>query len=488
MQASLVNDDRPVHHSPMAVTRLRLLLALCPALACGPGSPLATVDTSTTDVPATTTKSVDASSGAPTSGAPGETGTSSIASSSMGDTTATADTAVPDLPPEPPVDNGLYHGDAPGCGDGVPEAGVYCFESRLLADRIWIPGIADFDGDGHLDVMWLKYDGTTLQRGDGQGNLGPEAVLFEEVDDVYNGNRLLPVDLDQDGDLDVVRDGFIDLRLLFNDGQGNFTEGPTIAAETWFDFATVADLDLDGDPELVAGEDDNGTPVLSVFQFMGDGVDRVSSVPIAGCDLNGLTIAHLDPDPLPDLVAVGRQCDRMPGVQTPVVSLLNGGALSFAAFGDFPASMNVGELVSGDWDADGRVDVAAAAYFDGDIRVLLGLGDGGLAPQIAVGPAQPMAGQPYEMFTAELDGFPGSEVAYAVYRTVGDFDFEVTLAVLMDPADPAVEVTWIDTTIDGTYGGDFNEDGITDLIYTHFSYDPVADQIHNDLKLLMSAP
>lgn len=473
----------------MTTTRLRLLLALCPALACGPGSPPAAVDSGTTDIPATTATSVDASSGAPdvpTSGAPSETGISSIASSVTSDTTA-ADTTTPDLPLDPPVDHGLYHGDAPGCGDGVPEAGVYCFESLLLADRIWIPGIADFDGDGHLDVMWLKYDGTTLQRGDGQGNLGAEALLFAEIDDVYSGSRLLPVDLDQDGDIDVVRDGFLDLRLLFNDGKANFTEGPTITAESWFDFATVADLDMDGAPELVAAEDD-GTTVLSVFEFTGGGVERVDSVPIAGCDLNGLAVARLDPDPLPDLVAVGRQCDRMPGVSTPLVSLLNTGAPSFTAFGEFPASVNVGELVAGDFDADGRIDVAAAAYFDGDIRVLLGLGDGGLAPQIAVGPAEPAAGQPDQMFAAELDGLPGSELAYMVYRTVGAFDYEVTLAVLMDPADPAVQVTWIDTSIDGTYGGDFNEDGVTDLIYTHFSYDPVADLIHNDLKLLLSNP
>ena len=57
-----------------------------------------------------------------------------------------------------------------------------------------------------------------------------------------------------------------------------------------------------------------------------------------------------------------------------------------------------------------------------------------------------------------------------------------------DTADPNGTFLWIDTGIDGTYGGDFNEDGITDLIYTQFSFDRGASRVHNDLKLLLSNP
>ena len=93
------------------------------------------------------------------------------------------------------------------------------------------------------------------------------------------------------------------------------------------------------------------------------------------------------------------------------------------------------------------------------------------------------------LLRAELDGVPGDELGYAVYRwDPVEFGFDVTLAVLMDPADPAAQVLWIDGIIDGPYGADFNEDGITDLIYTDFGYDPVEDQVHNDLTLLLSNP
>ena len=421
----------------MTTTRRRLLLVVCPSLMCGPMTPLDDADTRATALPSTTAMP------ATTSGMPADTAALTAPSSEMGDATDMGDDTTvgeamhPDLPPEPPADDGLYHGDAPGCGDGVPEAGVYCFESIMLADRIQIPGLADYDGDGHLDAVWLKYDGTLLQRGDGQGNLGPEAYLFEEIDETYWYDRLLPVDIDQDGDIDVIHDDFNELRVLLNDGQANFAAGPTIAADTWFAFATVSDLDLDGKLELVAAEDNNGTNVLSIFKFTGDGVTRIDSTVIPGCEVNGLAIARLDPDALPDMVAVGRQCDRMPNVPTPLISLVNAGALSFTAFGAFPASMSVAQLVAGDYDADGRIDVAAAAADTGDIRILLGLGDGGFAPQLAAGPAQPLTVSPSEMFAAELDGVPGDELAYMVYRNLENFDSEVTLAVLMDPGTPA---------------------------------------------------
>lgn len=393
----------------------------------------------------------------------------------------------PDLPPEPP-NLDYYQGDAPGCGDGAPEAGVWCFERAQITDRFrGPPGIADIDGDGHLDIAWTAYEGVFLQLGNGDGSFAAQQLIDDNYDETFYFDEMLIGDIDQDGDLDLLRANIIEIVPFVNDGAAQFVRGQTITAETYFDFATLADLDLDGQLELVAAEDDGGNALLSLFHFEGGGVTRLASSPIPGCDLNGLAIGEFGPDALPDIAAVGRWCEEQPDLMTPVVSLRNDGGLAFTEVGQFPAGMEVGELVAGDFDADGLLDVAASSYTTGDLRFLRGLGDGNFAAELAAGPAAPDVTSPTDLFAAELDGMPGLETAYVVYRLnyPDDFDQIVTLVVLMDPHDPATTRHWVGEALYGTLGGgDFNEDGILDLLYIDYASEPY----HDYMSLLLSNP
>ncbi len=107
------------------------------------------------------------------------------------------------------------------------------------AATIPFPGLvhaADVDGDGKLDL--LANNGSQLLRNLGGLVFAPAVALPT--------SSLVSLDYDLDGDIDLLGNG----KLLVNDGTGTFTlvtTGVTLNG----DGACVADLDSDGDPDVV---------------------------------------------------------------------------------------------------------------------------------------------------------------------------------------------------------------------------------------------
>jgi hypothetical protein len=84
---------------------------------------------------------------------------------------------------------------------------------RQPASSLWSPVLADFDGDGRVDLAAVRGSlygvptGLTLQHGDGSGGFGPETVftLPEGVD--RETAVLTAADVDGDGRIDLVLSG-----------------------------------------------------------------------------------------------------------------------------------------------------------------------------------------------------------------------------------------------------------------------------------------
>jgi len=113
----------------------------------------------------------------------------------------------------------------------------------------------DIDGDGDLDVISASVDGDKVlwhENTDGLGNFDTEHIVSENVD---GANDVFAVDIDGDGDLDIVSSSSIDNKVAWHentDGNGTFTEH-IISSEAAFAVSVFAvDIDGDGDVDVLS--------------------------------------------------------------------------------------------------------------------------------------------------------------------------------------------------------------------------------------------
>ena len=227
----------------------------------------------------------------------------------------------------------------------------------------------DVTGDGQPDLLITNTDdGTvTLLVGDGSGRF----PLRKSFSGGENPVDLALGDLDGDGDLDVaVANHETDyVTLLRNDGQGNldtFSQSPRHLDLGLHPHAVlIADLDLDGHPDLLV--DDRRGEAILLLRGAGDGGFDLDVVQfsVGGDPYRGMTLADVNRDGHLDLITPNRD-------EVAIVLRVSDGG--FAAPEGIPADGPF-EVRVGDLNGDGVPDLVVATE-PGPVRVLSGNGDG----------------------------------------------------------------------------------------------------------------
>ncbi|MBT4097989.1 MAG: T9SS type A sorting domain-containing protein [Gemmatimonadetes bacterium] len=141
--------------------------------------------------------------------------------------------------------------------------------------------IGDVDNDGDLDIFQIAGIDTTLAaylfHNVGEGQID-DVTIAAGLDDLPLSNNTDGglIDVDNDGDLDVVIWGEDGVRL--NDGDSNFDRPTTATSLPMVDgFLAFDDADADGDLDAVLYEHDDSQPVVYLNSTIGPGAREANA-------------------------------------------------------------------------------------------------------------------------------------------------------------------------------------------------------------------
>jgi len=237
--------------------------------------------------------------------------------------------------------------------------------------------VADFTGDGALDVVVDSWgnDRVALIDGDGHGELVGTRQMFAVGRRPYQ--RLRSADFNRDGHPDIVTTNLDDnsVTILLGDGQGGLrqaTGSPTPAGAAPWQVA-VDDVNGDGDADLVVipyDSDVHDPAKVVVTLLAGDGSGDLSPMPgsplaLDGCrGPNGVATGDVNGDSRRDIVVA---C----AVSATLVTFLmraEGGYQRWTV--SIGAGPTWGGVAVADLDGDGRDDIVVSNSREGVIRIL----------------------------------------------------------------------------------------------------------------------
>jgi hypothetical protein len=313
--------------------------------------------------------------------------------------------------------------------------------------------LGDINGDGHLDVVLVKGRHWPLLDqvlvGDGKGAFLPARPLGSVPDRSYSG---LLVDVDRDGDLDVVvSNDQPDPKLVhLNDGSGGFSVGSTFGRPEWpTRHISVADLNGDSLPDVVLANrtgDDSGYNYICFG--VGEGRFSTSCTGFSRESATGVTPADFNGDGWVDLAVPHRE-----GAQSHIY--LNSGAGGFEQRIPFgPPDAAIRTARAADLNGDAVLDIVVIDQRRGP-AIYPGRLDGSYGAARPLGDAAPT---PYAIELSDLDGDERQDVivGYVEARPVAYF-------IADDLTFVAVPFGDADGVAYGFSVGDVDEDGFMDI-------------------------
>jgi len=223
----------------------------------------------------------------------------------------------------------------------------------------WALFAADVNGDGTMDVISASLNDDKVawyNNVDGQGNFDGEYNITGHANEPRS---IKNADIDGDGFQDVVSASYLDDKVAWYrnlDGSGNFSTQKIIsAANRGVKIIEVADIDGDGDNDIIAASFDQGH--LSWYENL-DGLGTFSNrIAIAEKYIDSMHLSDIDLDgDLDILIGGGNAIGWFENVD---------GLGTFGASIAITEDLNgVESVFSADLDGDGDLDVISTSYYN----------------------------------------------------------------------------------------------------------------------------
>ncbi|MDZ7722595.1 MAG: FG-GAP-like repeat-containing protein [candidate division KSB1 bacterium] len=231
------------------------------------------------------------------------------------------------------------------------------------ADDVQSIYVVDLDADGDLDVLSATYANNriTWYENTGAGFFSEPKMITNEAS---GANSVYAADMDQDGDLDVVSASIKDTKIAWyeNTGDTEFGSQQVLAELDGLSSMFAADMDQDGDPDIVTISKETGN--IAWHENVGIQDDELeladepniiyTLVPAGNCNI---TKVDLDVDGDPDVLASIEDADKVEWYE-------NSGSGTFRTRAVTDSTVGVKSAFASDFDKDGDLDIVTVSYSD----------------------------------------------------------------------------------------------------------------------------
>jgi hypothetical protein len=340
-------------------------------------------------------------------------------------------------------------------------------DGGLAARRIVAAGseargltLADVTADGILDLVYTDYarHRVVLLPGSPAGGFGSAAA---DLPVSARPQGVVARDFNHDGtiDLAVASTGANNLDILYRSSAGSFTRR-TVAAGRTLNVMIAADMNADGWDDLAAVS--SGSNLLVMFKGTAAGFTLAGTRPVGGSP-RGIAGGDFNQDGRTDLVTGNHGADTA----TVLLGRRDGSVLP-DVWDDLPSGNGARAVATGDFDNDGRLDLAVGPQ--GESRIWL---HQNVTPFVAPGLSLTMQ-------TVHLSGEP---VDIADFNENGRPDLVANRTILLDGTTPVrLDVDPLAYVVD-LDADDYDRDGHQDVLLALAYYDERGWTTSNALAL-----
>ena len=352
--------------------------------------------------------------------------------------------------------------------------------------------VGDFNGDGRQDLATADFSASSVSvlLGNGTGSTG-DGTFTAAASPATGGNPRSVVvgDFNGDGrqDLATATLSTSSVSVLLGNGTGSIGDGTFTAAaspRTGFNPFSVAVGDFNGDGRQDLATANGGARTVSVLLgngtgSTGDGTFTAATSPTTGSSPVSVAVGDFNGDGRKDLATANINANS--------VSVLLGDGTGGIGDGTFTAAASPAtgsgpySVAVGDFNGDGRQDLATANSSANTVSVLLGNGTGSTGDGTFTAAASPATGStPYSVKVGDFNGDGRQDLATANYSAssvsvlLGSGTGSTGDGTFTAAASPATGSNPLSVVV-----GDFNGDGRQDLATANTGADSVSVLLGN---------